>query len=273
MKKLMIVDDSNIIRSRIARVIGSPRLPDIQIVGLARDGAEAVEICRRSKPDLVTLDLTLLLEVDPGAVESILTHNLADFNTLDEFRNQFRFIDLAAFMAKHGLTTVEELKEAYHYLITEIRLRTPPAFDPNDPANLIHFPLEVAILLRETLDVTEALRAIKWVQTVADQRRTRAGRSPFAPDKQHLHHRMLEIGHSHRRAVFILWLWAALVSFGTVAVSLYTGRFMWTMIAAAVAFTIAATFVLPIVHRPHLHHPAPVGEEPAADRPEAGIGA
>ena len=43
-------------------------------------------------------------------------------------------------------------------------------------------------------------------------RRTRAGRSPFAPDKQHLHHRLLEIGHSHRRAVLIMWLWAALVA-------------------------------------------------------------
>ena len=40
-------------------------------------------------------------------------------------------------------------------------------------------------------------------------RRTRAGRSPFAPDKQHLHHRLLEIGHSQRRAVFIMWMWAA----------------------------------------------------------------
>ena len=39
-------------------------------------------------------------------------------------------------------------------------------------------------------------------------RRTRAGRSPFAPDKQHLHHRLLEIGHSQRRAVLIMWLWA-----------------------------------------------------------------
>ncbi len=29
-------------------------------------------------------------------------------------------------------------------------------------------------------------------------RRTRAGRSPFSPDKLHLHHRLLEIGHSHR---------------------------------------------------------------------------
>ena len=53
-------------------------------------------------------------------------------------------------------------------------------------------------------------------------RRTRAGRSPFAPDKQHLHHRLLEIGHSQRRAVLIMWMWAALVAFGTVLVSLYT---------------------------------------------------
>ena len=54
-------------------------------------------------------------------------------------------------------------------------------------------------------------------------RRTRAGRSPFAPDKQHLHHRLLEIGHSQRRAVLIMWMWAALVAFGTVLASLYTG--------------------------------------------------
>jgi len=137
---------------------------------------------------VVTLDLTLLLEVDLGTVESILTHNLADFNTLDEFRNQFRFIDLDAFMAKHGITTVEELKEAYNYLITEIKLRTPPAFDPNDPANQIRFSLDVGILLRDTLDVTEALRTAKWVQQVADQRRAYQRelqnaevRSTFAP--------------------------------------------------------------------------------------------
>ena len=55
-------------------------------------------------------------------------------------------------------------------------------------------------------------------------RRTRAGRSPFAPDKQHLHHRLVEIGHSHRRAVLIMWLWAALVAFGGVLVSLYPRR-------------------------------------------------
>jgi UDP-GlcNAc:undecaprenyl-phosphate/decaprenyl-phosphate GlcNAc-1-phosphate transferase len=43
-------------------------------------------------------------------------------------------------------------------------------------------------------------------------RRTRAGQSPFAPDRKHLHHRLLEIGHSQRASVLIMYLWAALFS-------------------------------------------------------------
>lgn len=41
-------------------------------------------------------------------------------------------------------------------------------------------------------------------------RRTRAGRSPFAPDKGHLHHKLLRRGHSHRSATFALYLWTIL---------------------------------------------------------------
>ena len=59
MLKLMIVDDSNIIRHRIARAMADPRLPTLNIVGLAKDGAEAVAMCGRNRPDLVTLDLTM----------------------------------------------------------------------------------------------------------------------------------------------------------------------------------------------------------------------
>src|SRR5579863_774552 len=43
-------------------------------------------------------------------------------------------------------------------------------------------------------------------------RRTRAGKSVFAPDKKHLQHRLLAIGHSHRTSVLIMYLWAALFS-------------------------------------------------------------
>jgi UDP-GlcNAc:undecaprenyl-phosphate GlcNAc-1-phosphate transferase len=48
-------------------------------------------------------------------------------------------------------------------------------------------------------------------------RRTRAGRSPFAPDKQHIHHRLLEIGHSHARAVIVMYLWSAVISYAATA--------------------------------------------------------
>jgi UDP-GlcNAc:undecaprenyl-phosphate GlcNAc-1-phosphate transferase len=81
-------------------------------------------------------------------------------------------------------------------------------------------------------------------------RRTRAGRSPFSPDKQHLHHRLLEIGHSHRRAVLIMWLWAGLIAFGGVLASLYAGRVTTVILAVWVVLTVALTFYLPRVQRP-----------------------
>jgi UDP-GlcNAc:undecaprenyl-phosphate GlcNAc-1-phosphate transferase len=43
-------------------------------------------------------------------------------------------------------------------------------------------------------------------------RRTRAGLSPFAADRKHLHHRLLDIGHSQRASVLVMYVWAALFS-------------------------------------------------------------
>ncbi|WP_134742083.1 MraY family glycosyltransferase [Nocardioides sp. 503] len=101
-------------------------------------------------------------------------------------------------------------------------------------------------------------------------RRTRAGRSPFAPDKQHLHHRLLEIGHSHRRAVVIMWLWAALIAFGTVLASLYTGPRMWLALGAMAAVTVALTFVLPRFARPLAEQP-PEPVQESAEAPPTGL--
>ena len=81
-------------------------------------------------------------------------------------------------------------------------------------------------------------------------RRTRAGRSPFAPDKEHLHHRLLEIGHSHRRAVLIMWLWAGLIAFGAVLASLYASRLTVILLTVWVVLTVLLTFVVPRLQRP-----------------------
>jgi len=75
-----------------------------------------------------------------------------------------------------------------------------------------------------------AVLAVPFVDLVlAIIRRVRRGQSPFAPDKEHLHHRMLEIGHTHRRAVLLLYFWSALLAFGGVALSITRGP--WRVIS------------------------------------------
>lgn len=51
-------------------------------------------------------------------------------------------------------------------------------------------------------------------------RRVRAGKSPFSADKMHLHHRLLAMGHTHRRVVLVLYSWVSVVAFGAVALSI-----------------------------------------------------
>ncbi len=43
-------------------------------------------------------------------------------------------------------------------------------------------------------------------------RRMSRGKSPFSPDRKHLHHRMLDMGHSDRDAVLIFYAWTTVVS-------------------------------------------------------------
>jgi UDP-GlcNAc:undecaprenyl-phosphate/decaprenyl-phosphate GlcNAc-1-phosphate transferase len=96
-----------------------------------------------------------------------------------------------------------------------------------------------------------AILVVPFVDLVlAVIRRTRAGRSPFSADKHHLHHRLLEIGHSHRRAVLIMWMWAALIAFGGVLASSYAGRLASIVLGVWVLVTVVLTFVVPRVQRP-----------------------
>ncbi|WP_424215397.1 MraY family glycosyltransferase [Streptomyces sp. BI20] len=71
-------------------------------------------------------------------------------------------------------------------------------------------------------------------------RRTWNGKSPFAADRGHLHHRLLEIGHSHSRAVLIMYFWSALIAFGTVSYSVHSAS-MW------IVFVIAALSALGMI--------------------------
>jgi UDP-GlcNAc:undecaprenyl-phosphate GlcNAc-1-phosphate transferase len=74
-----------------------------------------------------------------------------------------------------------------------------------------------------------AVLAVPFVDLVlAVTRRVSQGKSPFAPDKRHLHHRLLELGHSHRRVVLLLYFWSALLAFAGVGYSIFRGLWVPT---------------------------------------------
>ncbi len=64
-------------------------------------------------------------------------------------------------------------------------------------------------------------------------RRLRAGKSPFEADRRHLHHRLLDMGHSPVQAVTIFYLWTAMVSLACLLV-FTTQSFFWPAIALIV---------------------------------------
>ncbi|MGI5530518.1 MraY family glycosyltransferase [Streptomyces syringium] len=74
-------------------------------------------------------------------------------------------------------------------------------------------------------------------------RRTWNGQSPFAADRGHLHHRLLEIGHSHSRAVLIMYFWSALIAFGTVAYSVHSAS-VWILLVIVALSAVGLVLLL-----------------------------
>jgi len=74
-------------------------------------------------------------------------------------------------------------------------------------------------------------------------RRLRAGRSPFSADREHLHHRLLRMGASQRRATFILYLWTAMFAAPTV-VAAFEPLWVALLLGAVIALTSLYLIVL-----------------------------
>jgi two-component system chemotaxis response regulator CheY len=120
MKKLLIVDDSNVIRNKIAR---SLTRFGIEIVGLVANGKDAVTRFRATCPDVVTMDLTMpgmdgleciraITRIDP-TVRILVVSALADKSTAIQALKE----GAQGFLCKPF--TDEELTEAIGELIEE----------------------------------------------------------------------------------------------------------------------------------------------------------
>ncbi|WKD57842.1 Decaprenyl-phosphate N-acetylglucosaminephosphotransferase [Corynebacterium capitovis DSM 44611] len=90
-----------------------------------------------------------------------------------------------------------------------------------------------------------ALPVIDLVWAVV--RRTARGSSPFSADAGHIHHRLLRLGHTHRRTVLVLYTWVSAVAFGAVSFSIVPTGWAIGLSACAVVGAFLLTLV-PLMH-------------------------
>jgi UDP-GlcNAc:undecaprenyl-phosphate GlcNAc-1-phosphate transferase len=136
--------------------------------------------------------------------------------------------------------------------------------DPQYLGGLGSFPLLIPLLPLLVL-------AIPFVDLLlAVVRRLGRGQSPFAPDKRHLHHRMLQIGHSHRRAVLLLYFWSGLLAFGAVATTITRRPAVIGLVIAGLAFI---GLLLSLVPRLRARHRPVVEPPPVSPPPRHAVGA
>ena len=71
-------------------------------------------------------------------------------------------------------------------------------------------------------------------------RRVAKGQSPTTADAGHIHHRLLRLGHTHRRTVLVLYMWVSALAFGAVSFSLVPviPAVVLTVTALVVAFAL-----------------------------------
>ena len=74
-------------------------------------------------------------------------------------------------------------------------------------------------------------------------RRTARGESPFKADAGHIHHRLLRLGHTHRRTVLVLYMWVSAVAFGAVSFSIVPARYAASFTAITLVLAFVATLV------------------------------
>jgi two-component system, chemotaxis family, protein-glutamate methylesterase/glutaminase len=70
--RVVVVEDSVTVRKRLCEVLSND--PGLQVVGEAGDGHQAIELCERLRPDVVTMDMMLPVLNGLGATEHIMAH-------------------------------------------------------------------------------------------------------------------------------------------------------------------------------------------------------
>lgn len=107
----------------------------------------------------------------------------------------------------------------------------------------LYGPADMMALLSPMIVVLAAISIPLLDLVMAVVRRVSKGKSPFSPDKKHLHHRLLSIGHTQKRVVLVLYTWVGVVAFGAVGLTVLPLPVMAISFSLLVIIAISATVV------------------------------
>ena len=102
-------------------------------------------------------------------------------------------------------------------------------------------PADVFTLLSPLILVAAVVFIPMLDMLMAVVRRTRAGVGFYTPDKLHLHHRLLELGHSQRRVALIIYLWVGILAFSVAASTIFPMSVVVPAFAAGLVVAMLAT--------------------------------
>lgn len=151
---------------------------------------------------------------------------------------RYNFNPARIFMGDSGSMTLGFLMAA----ATVVGVGRSAPQNPGEESVVFYLPLVIPLIVL----------AIPILDTmVAIVRRARKRRPIFHADKEHMHHRLLEIGHGHRQAVLIMYVWSAAVGgltltlsiipnrvFAILFLALALGLFLYTLVPRIVRFPV-----------------------------------